>query len=96
VMLSFEAMKSANLLEGDVVMVMLEGDLSLKTLAQVEVDPIEKQTEVQVSLGQGVQLNLGMQDKQYEVIKLIYINPDKWFSELEVVELKPVSIKEIN
>ena len=53
-MLSFEAMTKSNLLEGDIVMVMIENDEKLKTLAQVEVDPLDRISDVQICLGEGV------------------------------------------
>ena len=96
VMLSFESMTKANLLEGDIVMVMIEGNEKLKTLAQVEVDPLDRITDVQVCLGEGVQVNLGILKKKYEIIKMIYINPDKWMSEAFAITLEPVSIKSIS
>lgn len=49
--------------------------------------------ENSIALGEGVQVNLGLLKKNYEIIKLIYINPDKWMSEAITVTLNPVSIK---
>ena len=76
-------------------MVMVEGEEKLKTLAQVEIDPMQRLEENSIALGEGVQVNLGLLKKNYEIIKLIYINPDKWMSEAISVTLNPVSIKTI-
>lgn len=41
-------------------------------------------------------MNLGLLKKKFEIIKMIYINPDKWMSEAASITLEPVSIKSIS
>lgn len=43
-----------------------------------------------------MQVNLGLLKKKYEVIKMIYINPDKWMNEATSITLEPVSIKSVS
>ena len=43
-----------------------------------------------------MQVNLGLLKKEYEIIKLIYINPEKWMTYAHSISLKPISIKNIS